>query len=125
MSRPLQGNAADPRQVKYGARKERERETRFLDAVRSVLGTSAGRIMCWELLARAGIFRSIWENSARIHYNAGRQDFGHELLAALLQADEARYLVMEQEQRAYQRGEDRESAAAQTPSVTEGETTDG
>lgn len=125
MSRSLQGNAADPRQVRYAERKVRERDARFLDALQVILRTPAGRIVCWDLLTRAGIFRSIWENSARIHYNAGRQDFGHELLASLVEADEGLYQVMEKEARVYQRGEDRETEAAQTPSSTERETSNG
>jgi len=125
MSRSLQRNAADPRQVKYAARKERQLHDRVRDALRTVLSTPAGRIVLWDLLVRAGIFRSVWENSARIHYNAGRQDYGHELLAALVEADEDGYQLMEREMRAWQRSQDQEAAAVQTPAAAEGAQTDG
>jgi hypothetical protein len=119
MARAFQRNAADPEQIRYAERKVKQAEDRFLDALRSVLATSAGRIVAWELLTRAGIYASIWDPSARIHYNAGRQDFGHELLAAFVRADENLYQLMEREQRAYQRGQDREVAAVQTRAASE------
>lgn len=119
MARNLQGNAADPQQVKYAARKEAQRAARFLDALRSVLRMPEGRIVCWELLARAGVFRSIWDPSARIHYNAGKQDYGHELLGVLLEADEVLYVLMEREARAYVRQGATEAAAVQTAAAEE------
>jgi hypothetical protein len=119
--RALVRNVADPQQVAYGKRKEKEREARSLDALRAVLRTPAGRIVVWDLLTRAGIFRSIWDPSAKVHYNAGRQDFGHELLASCLEADAEAYQLMEREMRAWQRGQDRETAAVQTPRAVDGE----
>jgi len=118
----LQRNAADPRQVRYAERKSREVEARFFDALKDVLGTASGRFVCWVLLERAGIYRSIWDPSAKIHYNAGRQDFGHELLAALLAADEEGYQRMEREMRQYLKSQQREATANQTPSAEEKDT---
>jgi hypothetical protein len=117
--RALTGNAADPEQVKYAERKERQRRARFGLALKTVLGTTAGRLVFWELLSRAGIYRSIWDPTERIHYNAGRQDFGHELLATILETDEDAYLLMEREARAIARGDARETAAVQTPAAGE------
>jgi hypothetical protein len=121
MARSLQRNASDPKQVRYAERKQRQREARFLAALREVLRTPAGRIVGWELLARAGVFRSVWDPSAKIHYNAGRQDYGHELLASMLEADEEAYQLMEREMRAYLRNEQQEAAAVQTPRADEGQ----
>lgn len=113
MSRALTGNAADPRQVEFARRKERRRAAGFHDALRVVLGAPEGRVVLWTLLERAGVFRSVWDPSARIHYNAGRQDYGHELLALLVDVDEDGYLLMEREARQRARGDDREAAAMQ------------
>ncbi len=121
MSRPLTQNAADPQQVKFAERKEKARARRFEGALRAVLSTPEGRIVCWELIRRARVFESIWDPSAKIHYLAGRQDYGHELLATLLGVDEEAYLLMERECRAWERSEAREIAAAQTPAAHEGE----
>jgi hypothetical protein len=98
-------NAADPEQVKRASERERRREHRFVDALRVVMQAPSGRIVMWELIGRAKVHESIWDQSARIHYNAGRQDYGHELMAALVSADEDLYLLMEREMRAWQRGE--------------------
>jgi hypothetical protein len=115
--RNLQRNAANEKQVRYADRKTTEREARFHDSLAAVLETREGRIVIWELLTRAGIYRSIWDPSARIHYNAGRQDYGHELLEAAIEAHEDGYLLMEREQRAWARADDKEAAAVQTPAA--------
>lgn len=93
-------NAADRSQVARAGRRERDQEDRRITAIRAVLLTPAGREMFWNLLATAGVFRSVWESSARIHYNAGRQDFGHEVMADLMKADEELYDLMTREARA-------------------------
>ncbi len=121
--RAFQRNAADPKQVRFAERKEKERGERFRAAMRVVMALPAGRIVLWDLVARAGIFHSIWDPSSKIHYNAGRQDYGHELLATLIETDEDLYQLMEREARAFERRQDHETAAAQTPAANEGATT--
>lgn len=106
-------NAADPRQVQHAGRAERRREEELQQALRAVMGTLPGRLVMWRLLERAGIYRSVWDASARIHYNAGRQDYGHELLSLLIEADEELYLTMEREMRSRARTEARCAAAVQ------------
>lgn len=117
--RPYQRNAADPRQIRFAARKAKQREARFQTALRAVLQTIEGRIVMTELLQRAGVNRSVWDPSARIHYNAGRQDYGHELMATILEVDEQAFLRMQAEHRAWLKQEEREVAAHQTASATE------
>jgi hypothetical protein len=85
-----------------------------------VLGTIDGRAVIWELLSRAGIFNSIWESSARIHYNAGRQDFGHELLALVTACNEELYVQLEREARAQVKRDNQEIDAGQTARISEG-----
>lgn len=125
MDRAQVRNAASPDQVKRAARKERDAAEFARAALVQVLATPAGRIVMWDLLERAGVHRSIFHPSSQIYYLAGRQDFGHELLAALLDADEQAYLLMEAEARARQRRDNVATDAAHTRSVTEGEQTDG
>jgi len=115
--RALVKNAADEKQVRHAQRKEKQRSERFEHALRAVMATPQGRVVMWELLTRAGIYRSVWEASARIHYNAGKQDYGHELLATLIDVDEAAYQLMEREMRAFDRNEARETAAVQMPAA--------
>jgi hypothetical protein len=115
--RALTGNAADPRHVDFAGRKERRREELFRQALGLVLSTPEGRVVLWTLLERAGVFRSVWDPSAKIHYNAGRQDYGHELLALLVDTNEESYLLMEREARQRARRDTREAAAVQAPAA--------
>lgn len=112
-------NAADPKQVKRAERKAREREALFQDALKAILATSAGRVVLWELLARARVFESIWHPSAEIHYLAGRQDYGHELMAMLVDADDELFFLMQQEARARAKRDDRATDAAHTAGAEE------
>lgn len=119
--RPLVANAADPGQVKRAARKDRDREQIFGAALQSVMRTPAGRLVLWSLLERAGVYASVFDLSGAVTaYKSGRQDFGHELLTLLVENDDDQYLLMEAEARQRARAEDRETAAAQTPTA-EGE----
>lgn len=56
-----------------------ERE-RIKGLYRSVLSTYEGRAFFWHLTQLAGVGQSIWEQSARIHWRSGRQDFGLEMI---------------------------------------------
>ena len=107
-------NAADPQQVRRAARKEKDREALLADALRSTLSQPAGRFVLWDLLERAGIYTSVFAASDRIYYNAGRQDFGHELLALLVACDEDLYALMEKEARDRKVRENRSTDAAHT-----------
>lgn len=118
-------NAADPEQVRRAAKKERDREELFRAALVLVLQTTPGRAVLWGLLERAGVYRSIWSPNSEIHYNAGRQDFGHELMATILAADEDAYLLMEQEARGRVKKDNAEIDAAQTPASDQGAESNG
>ena len=117
-------NAADPRQVKRAERIAREREEVFLACLARVMETKEGRLVCWELLERAGIYRSVFDPHGSLQsYKAGRQDFGHELVDYLLRAgdrgDQASlWEVMEHEARTRKRLEDRATDAAHTPAAS-------
>jgi len=95
----------------YLERKARRQQRDYLEAVRAVLGSEAGRLFCSHILQAAGVYRSIWTQSAEIHYRAGRQDFGHELMAEWLEASEELYDQMERENRARVRREHAEDEA--------------
>lgn len=111
-------NAADREQVTRAGRREREREVRRLAIIRGVLETTSGREFCWNLLTAAGVFKSVWHSSALIHYNSGRQDFGHELMADLIRADEGAYELMNREARERARRANAETEAAHTATAT-------
>lgn len=112
-------NAADPRQVKRAGRLERDRAEQLRAHVVAVLTTESGRAVFWELLERAGVYRSIWTPNSEIHYKAGRQDFGHELMALIVDASEEGYELMEREARARRKRDERSTDAAHTAPAEE------
>lgn len=109
-------NAADPQQVRRAGARDRDKRADEIEAFRALLALPAGRRAFWALLERAGVFRSVWDQSGqRIAYNAGRQDFGHELMAVLLEADEGGFAIMAGEAAERQRREVEANQAAHTP----------
>jgi hypothetical protein len=113
-STPYQTNAADARQVRAASRAEEKREEQFRGSLKAVLSTPEGRRVLGELLDRAGLYRTSWDPSARIHFNEGRRNFGLELLAQIQEASEELYLDMEREMRAFKRSLEQGPAAART-----------
>jgi hypothetical protein len=81
-------NAADEKGLKRDAATERYSREKYLNDIRQVLGTPSGCRFVWSLLEKCKTFNSVWEPSARIHYNAGKQDLGHEIMAEIAEADE-------------------------------------
>lgn len=88
MSEPLVSNAASAQQVKDSKIKEKLGRDQELNDIRVVCSTKEGRRFLWRVLGRCKVFNSVWENSARIHYNSGQQDLGHFLMAEVIAADE-------------------------------------
>jgi hypothetical protein len=88
MKKPLVGNAADQEQVQVAEEKVQNRRERELNDLRSVLALPSGRRFLWRLMGHCKTFGSIWEQSARIHYNSGQQDIGHYVMAEITEAGE-------------------------------------
>ena len=90
-------NVADEKQVKRAAKRMESREDREVNDIRYVLNDKRGRRFLWRLLNECKVFESIWVPSAGIHYNAGKQDVGHFLMAEIVKASEDAYLLMTKE----------------------------
>ncbi len=82
-------NIGDESQVKSQVKKQKFRRDNELADLRAILSTGPGQRVIWRFLEQAGVFNSIWTASAQIHYNAGKQDFGHFILAEIIEADES------------------------------------
>lgn len=122
--RSLVANAADPAQVAQATRVLGKRENVFEASLQVVLQSAEGRLVLWGIIEGAGVFESIWDPSAKIHYNAGRQDYGHRLRNNCMLADPDAYQLMEREARARDRKEEAGTAAIQQQAPqTEGVTT--
>lgn len=114
--RALTKNAADVDSVKNAKRVEKDRAKRFGDVMRAVMATPAGRELLWMLLRGAGIYENVFHRDAGVMaFNAGRQNYGQQLLADILDNDPAGYLVMEREARDRDARERAAIDAAQTP----------
>ena len=87
MERSLVANAADASQVKKAGTKVQLMRDRELNDIRVVLSTVEGRRFAWRLLGECKTFASVWEASAKIHYNAGRQDLGHFIMSEVTDAN--------------------------------------
>lgn len=81
-------NAASEKQIKKAEVKGKDKRRRELSDIRSVLSSAPGRRLLWRFMEKCGTFQSIWEGSAKIHYNAGQQDLGHFIMAEIVEADE-------------------------------------
>ena len=110
-------NAGDKKEQAALERLARRRERRWRESLAEVLNTPAGRIVLWELLGRAGVFRSAFNTHGGIaNYNLGRQDFGHELTAEILALGDEPYLAMEREGRAAHKRDELEAESHQQES---------
>jgi hypothetical protein len=113
-------NAADPRQVKRAARKERDREAQYLASLRLVLELPAGRLVFATLLRRAGLDRTVYDSSgSSMYFNEGRRNVGLEIKANLIEASEDLYELLEREDRARQRHEAAENDAVHMDTTEE------
>lgn len=112
-----QGNAADRRQVEAASRRQKDARRQELEDVKVVLSSRPGRRFVWRLLEQARIFASVMAADGVIQYQAGRQDFGHELMALLEQADGEALFTMMREAREERVKQERSRTAEQTPSA--------
>lgn len=117
-------NAADPKQVRRGRSRERVAREEQLHALRSVLATPEGRYCLWHLLGQSKVMASVFaRDPAQTAYNAGRQDFGHFLIAEIGEASPKAWLLMQQE--AQVRAKLAEPSAEDAPPTPDSEEDDG
>lgn len=92
-----QKNAADEEQVKQARLSEKRVRERELSDIRYLLQSAQGRRFLWRLMGHCKSFESVWEASAKIHYNAGKQDVGHFVMSEIIASDENAFLQMMKE----------------------------
>ncbi len=98
MPTPLTRNASDPRAVRDADRLERQRATRFTQALARVMQTPEGRVVMGEVIRSAGVRKSVLARDVTIHHLAAVQNFGLEWDAKLWAIDDgASYQLMERE----------------------------
>ncbi len=87
-------NASDEGEAKSAGSKVKLNRDTELNDLRFILQSKEGRRFLWKLLSKCRVFSSIWEPSAKIHYNAGSQDLGHFIQAEIVTASQERYFEM-------------------------------
>lgn len=95
--KPMVTNAADEDKIRGAKDRVAVMERRLRESYAKLLATPEGQLVLWDLLDHCGVYRSIFETSARISYNSGKQDVGHYLQAKILEANPAAMIAMMQE----------------------------
>jgi len=95
--KPIVTNAASEDQQKEAKTKLIITRQTELNDLRFILSHPQGRRFMWRMLSHFKVFASIWDNSAKIHYNAGKQDAGHFLQSEIVEADQNSYFKMMKE----------------------------
>lgn len=111
-------NAADRKQVEHAGRKERRVRQRELDDLRALLKFEEGRRFLWRLLGWSGYLENPTHTRGdQTHQNIGRGDCGRFLLSEIMQADESKFLQMQQEAWRDARNQQVEAEAIRTKSA--------
>lgn len=92
--KPFVTNAADEEKLRSAKERMAVSEGDLRKAYLALLETAPGRQVLWDLLDHCGVYRSIFETSARISYNSGKQDVGHYLQAKILEANPSAMIEM-------------------------------
>lgn len=87
-------NASDEEAIKDVKVKLKLNRDTELNDLRFILSHAQGRRIFYRLLEHCRVFNSVWEASAKIHYNSGRQDVGHFIQAEIVEADQNAYFKM-------------------------------
>lgn len=126
MNEPIQGvrNAADPRQVRAAADRDKRKAQRVADAFHFVASSAQGREFLWELIGYCKTHESIWHPSAAIHYNAGVQDVGHYLEKMFNDHEPHAFISMMQEALKRREASEGETKSAQSQTQRQSQETD-
>lgn len=73
-----------------------------IEELKQLLAQKSFRSFMWRLMEHTKTFQTIWEQSARIHYNAGQQDVGHFLMGEVCAASEEALFQMMRENKSKQ-----------------------
>lgn len=90
-------NISDEAQVKKRDEEFKSRKKIESLELRKLLEQKPFRDFMWRLLEHTKTFNTIWEQSARIHYNAGQQDIGHFLMGEIIESNEEALFQMMRE----------------------------
>lgn len=90
-------NIADEAEIKKRNKELSEKRIVEIAELKKLLEQKSMRDFLWRFLEKCGTFHSIWEQSAKIHFNAGQQDLGHFLMAEITEANDEAFFQMMRE----------------------------
>jgi hypothetical protein len=97
MARSLVKNAADPKQVEFGGRKEKRRGLERFALVQTQLSTPHGRAFVWAELERHGIDDLVSGPPDLVAMFLGKREAGIQLKAEIMEHHPDAFLVMQAE----------------------------
>jgi hypothetical protein len=92
--KPLVRNASNEEQLKEAKRKESADRMQAIADMRKVVSSPEGKRVLEKIIAFCKPTQSIWNPSAAIHRDAGRQEVGHLILSMIVEADRAACATM-------------------------------
>lgn len=126
--RVLVQNAADHKQVKNAARKEKQVRELELSDLAVVLNSPEGRRVMWRLLGYCRVFAEVFaDNPTQMAFNCGGRNVGLFLMNEITATDETAYFLMMREAHERERRQGDEAEALRTHStegVNSGETSE-
>lgn len=79
-------DTGDKQQQERVAKKQENKRQQLQEDYHALLNSPNGRRVLWDIIAYCKVFETIWDPSAKIHFNSGRQDVGHFVMAQIMKA---------------------------------------
>jgi hypothetical protein len=95
--RALVRHTSDRQSVEKADKAETDLALQHALDLAALLESPAGRRVLWRILTECQTFKSIWDPSSKIHYNAGKQDIGHKLMTWIMEAKPSAFTTMMEE----------------------------
>ena|ERR1019366_3909337 len=87
-------DTGDKQSIERVAKKQENTRQQLREDYLALLNNASGRRVLWSIMAQCKTFESIWDPSSKVHYNAGRQDVGHFLMAKIMEVKPDAFTTM-------------------------------
>ena len=92
-------NAADKKQVKSAAKKEKSQREKEIDDVYFLLQNVQGRRFLYRYLTKCGVYRSSFTGNSQTFFREGERNIGIQLIDDIMEADPDKYTLLMKENR--------------------------
>lgn len=80
-------NAANKSKLAEERKRDKQERDEHLEDMKTLMKTPVGRRILHKFLKECRTFQSVWQPSAAIHRDAGKQELGHKILTDMVEAD--------------------------------------